>query len=173
MASRTGLPFKSSAANAGAGFPTLSSRLSSPVTFWRKFGLLAKRARRMLSTCRAVATSPAGDSSRGEVLGKAGREFLLLVLAQALHQVTEALESEVEAAGVGLGHRRDDLRQRLDRAVGVGLQVLIGQILDLAEPVVLDGLVEERCVGLVTVVGPGVLLEVCSQLLMKARSWRA
>ena len=66
---------------------------------------------------------------------------------------------------MGVGHRLDDLSECLDGSVGVGLQVLPGEILDVAEPVVLDGLVEKGRVGLVAVVGLGVLLEVLSELV--------
>ncbi len=106
-----------------------------------------------------------GDGGGGEVFGKAGGEFFLFVLAQALHEDSKPLESEIEAAGVGVGHRLDDLRECFYRAVRVGLQVLVGEILDFAEPIVLDGLVEEGRVCLVAVVGTGVFLEVLRQLI--------
>ena len=65
---------------------------------------------------------------------------------------------------MGAGHRLDDLGECLDRSVGVGLEVLPGELFDVAEPVVFDGLVEEGGVGLVAVVGLGVFLQVLGQL---------
>ena len=48
--------------------------------------------------------------------------------------------------------------------VGIGLQVLPALLLGLAEPVVLDRLVEEGGVGLVAIVGLGVLPQVFREL---------
>ena len=105
-----------------------------------------------------------GHGGGGEILGEADGEFFLVVLAEALHQLTESDESEVELAGMGAGHRLDDLGQRLDRAVRIGLQVGSRQAVDIVEPVVLDGLVEECGVGLIAVDGLGVFLDVGRQL---------
>ena len=106
----------------------------------------------------------AGGNGRGrEVFGKAGSEFLLIVLTEALHELAETREGELELAGVGAGHRLNDLREGLDRSVGVGLEVLPGELVDFGEPVVFDGLVEERRVGLVAIGGRRVFLEILSQ----------
>ena len=79
-------------------------------------------------------------------------------------ELAEPLEGFVELAGLGARHRQDDLGQRLDGPVGIGLQVLPALLLGLAEPVVLDRLVEEGGVGLVAIVGLGVLPQVFRQL---------
>ena len=100
----------------------------------------------------------------GEIVGETGGELFLLVLAEPLHQLAEPRERLVKLAGLGAAHRQDDLGQRLDRPVGIGLQVLPAQLLGLAEPVVLDRLVEEGGVGLVAIVGLGVLPQVFRQL---------
>ena len=105
-----------------------------------------------------------GHGRGGEVFGKARGEFFLVVLTEPLHELAEPPESQVELAGVGAGHRLDDLSECLDRPVGVGLEVLTGELFDFAEPIVFDGLVEKGCVGLVAVVGFGVFLEVLGEL---------
>ena len=61
-----------------------------------------------------------GDGRGGEIVGKTGGEFFLLVLAEPLHQLAEPLECFVELARLGAAHRQDDLGQRLDRPVGIG-----------------------------------------------------
>ena len=71
-------------------------------------------------------------------------------------------------AGLGPGHRGDDLRQGLDRPVGIVLEVAQGRLLIVGEPVVLDGLVEECRKPLITVVGLGVLLQVAPSSRIRA-----
>ena len=71
----------------------------------------------------------------------------------------------VEPTGLGSAHRQDDLCQRLDRSVGIGLEILPAQLFGLGEPVALDRLVEERGVGLVAIVGLGILVQVLGQIV--------
>ena len=104
------------------------------------------------------------DGRGGERLGEAGREVFLIALTQAVHQLLVPCQGLVVAAGLGPGHRGDDLRQRLDRPVGIVLEVAQGRLLIVGEPVVLDGLVEEGRKALITVVGLGILLQVGTQL---------
>ena len=104
------------------------------------------------------------DGRSREGIREAGGELLLLVRIETLDEQAVLCQCVLVAAGLGAGHRQDDLGQCLDRPVGVRLEILLAQLLGLGEPVVLDRLVEEGRVGLVPVIGPGMFPEILRQV---------
>ena len=106
-----------------------------------------------------------GDGRGGEIIGEAGGELFLLVLAEPLHELFESFQGFVKLARLSACHRQDDLGERLDGPVGIALQVLPAQLFGFAEPIVLDRLVEKGRIGLVAIIGLGVLPQVFRQLV--------
>ena len=144
--------------------PTLSSRLISAWIFWLQVGAIAEPSEQRGVDLAGRCEFAGGDGRCRQIFGKARRELLLIVLTEALHQLAESHERQVELPGLGARHRQDDLGQCLDRTIGIRLQVLLAELFGLAEPVVFDGLVEECGIRLVAIVGLGVFLEVFRQL---------
>ena len=106
-----------------------------------------------------------GDRFLGEILGKTRGEFLLLVLIEPLHELAEPGDARSKCPAWACAMVMTICAMRLDGAVGVGLDVLAREVFGFAPPIVLDRLVEERRVGLVTIGGRGGFPEVFDQLL--------
>ncbi len=155
----------SSAANAGAGLPTVSSRFKSVWTFCLHLRIVLETREQRVQDLPSDAELALGDGGDRERIREADGELLLIVRVESLDQHAVLSQSFVEPTGLGSAHRQDDLGQRLDRSIGIGLEVLPAQLFGLGEPVVLDGLVEERGVGLVAIVGLGILVEVLGQIV--------
>ncbi len=128
----------SCAATAGHGLADLVEPLQVGRDLLPQVGAVLEAGQERAVDLARHAEFAGGDGRRREVVGEAHGELFLLGLSEALHQLAIPRQRNVELAGVGAGHRQDDLGEGLDGPVGIGLQVLVAQLLGLAEPVVLD-----------------------------------